>query len=332
MITKRMITPQSSKSNDRANGSSYRPISKGDINSKRTLVRPSTPTPNSKWDFAFLTVGVDFTEEFTVAVNDVPLPPFLNGGDVIKGLTNALFSRGVGLYTTYDSYGCWLMYRFQNLTNLPVKISMLGAKQGDHGISILTGDAENMNPTIVVEREDTNIYGYDKASFTLAPNTKPQLVNVHPKQVIYSQEYNYYPMHLVDDLENPFEYSFKVNNVLVKDVDGVSKFTITTQDDLLKVYDLIALKGISLNAINNYAWTKLDMGFNTLDEADNTLYKIEVTQFGNITTAKDNVLTAILDGDLLEDQLIVSRGVDFVSYTAYVYDPLDLDNPDVGAG
>lgn len=311
--------------NDRANGSQYRPTQRALKKSVKPRVQP--PVPVDPWDFAFLTLG-DFNDAI-VTVDGVQLPTFGVGG-FVDGIVDEMFKRGIGVYTTYDSYGCFTLYRFQNLTNKRVNISMDNAVWIDSqfGVSVLPDDplyADVINPTIELIKPDEIYEGGSNLSFSLAPNVTPILVGVHPYQVVYREGITAFAMYLKNENNDLFSYQFRVNDVLFKDPDGNSHFTFTNQSELNDFWNIFKDTGVSLDSYVVGAFARLDMGFSTVGTGDLKAYKIEVIQTGNLTPSSDNFIAIEEETSYSTDQFKVERGANFVSYTAYLYDPLDVD-------
>ena len=313
--------------NDRSNGGQFKP--------SNTLARAVTPAvrtqqptaPNSKWDFAY--VALDLWASNMQIVIDGVVHNYDDSYDRSHWYDDTLFANGIGVYSTFDSMSCWALYRFQNLTRTKKKVELRNAYNYSFGVEVLQNDPVNSNPTIqtsIQNADNVSMGGFDTISFTLDPNTKPELVGIHPKQVVYSPDYSNYLMYLKDASGNPFEYSFKINGVLVKDSNNVSKFTVTSQEELMPLAQLIEQQGLYLNSVpRDFTWNILEMGFSTVDESDDKLYTIELTQFGNPTLDRDTANVWISD---YEASIHVVRGDGFVQFTAYSYDPLDLVLPE----
>lgn len=351
MTNKRMVNPPTkARSADRANGSSYRP--KSDGRARMPVVRPIvtppvTPPTNNPWDFAFITIG-DFTQDTEVWVDGNKLPAYdayanslETSQDFYEWLAQRLFPLGIGMYTTYDSYGSSRMYRFQNLANATRNIEFINSKDSDNwqGIVVLalTPDVVNpsvelLNPTITTANPTSETNNYSHVTFTLAPNTKPELVGVSPSNVMYHSFINSFPMQTIavntetSTYGDLFEYRVLINDVAVKKTSGSEWFTLREQADLMEFSNLLELQGLYFNSqYTNSTRTQLRYGFSTVDEDDRKLYKITIIQKGDFSRRdeNDNISLMELDG-ISWMNFNREHTPDTLTYTAYLYDPLDI--------
>lgn len=335
---------------------------------------PKEEVPLSKWDFAYVTIpdssdlfisvnGVEVSyEEYVIYINhlyDTLEGDALEAADIdfVSWVREKLYTLGVGVYRTYENYGCWEIFRFQNLNNtkkdIVVNISFAPFGSGifaldstihEHMDYVTNIDNTELleplcNPSIIGYRfANSEVYdgGYDAVSFTLDPASNVALLEQlrrigSPRNIAWESTggSTYMPVNLEGVKYN---YSFKVNDEDVINPDtGDIYFDLWDRPVFDTLIDAVLSHGVvlSLDAYHTeYPYYTLNFAilyvYDLFGEAEahvNDVYKLSITQH------RIDGLVIKHPVDLPWDArhiIVKTDNGDSTTFTSWVYDPLDL--------
>jgi len=220
----------------------------------------------------------------------------------------ALFEAGLGLYTTYDSLGCYELFRFQNMTDQILNISIANAQDYNWGITILQPQ-ENKTITGSRRASDNRLEeGVNYVQFTLSPDQthldfSPGVVELHMNRSI-----DLYGTNLAGQT---YQYQFIINDQpLINSANGSNLFTLLNLNDTQTLEQSFSEIGFSVSA-HGY---NDGSGYAYIHPNPGTPKKIKIRQLG----ANDDSTAMYLF-------TTGNRTSNEVWTETYMYDPLNLE-------
>ena len=225
-----------------------------------------------------------------------------------------LLENGIGIFKTFDSYGCFDLFRFQNMSNTEkrIRLSLEINDWNENGVNVLTPQE---NTSIIVPEPFQN-NGYHNIEFTLAADK-----SFIPEQYING----FYPNHNIwffqsnSQTSESYKYKFYVDGDIVNNPNGGTTFTLINQNDLNIATQALAQAGIRSNWY--FYDSKVQTEFECLVTGEyKTLRVIQAA-----TSIRQLPSEYIDYGHIVEGVVQIEKTPTNYTIDYYLYDPIDLE-------